>query len=109
ARGRDADRNQDQPGGARRPASGPAVPAAQRRDRDPFRTEHFQSRQRISRRRGDRHAAEQRSGTLLQTEPAVPARLFSILEAAATRHANYPAHSEPSSALPDDAIFAGSL
>src|SRR5262249_33600485 len=58
ARGRDADRNQDQPGGAGGPASGHAIPAAQRRERDPFGTEHFQSRQYISRRRGDRHAAE---------------------------------------------------
>src|SRR5215471_14902092 len=109
AGGRDPDCNQDQPGGAPGPASGPSVPAARRGDGDPFETEHFQSRQRISRRRGDQHAPEQRSGALLQIGPAVPARLFSILDGRAARQAHYPTHSDPGRALPDDTIFAGSL
>jgi hypothetical protein len=109
AGGRDPDCNQDQPGGAPGPASGPSVPAARGGDRDPFETEYFQSRQRISRRRGDRRAPEQRSGALLQIGPAVPARLFSILDGRAARQAHHPTHSDLGRALPDDAIFAGSL
>jgi len=38
------------------------------------------------------------------TGPAVPARLFSILDGSAARQAHYPAHSDPGRALPDDAF-----
>src|SRR5258707_693657 len=73
-------RTKDWLGGAPVPAPAPAVRAAKRRERDIWGTEIFKARKRFARRGGNRHAAEQGSGALKKNGPAVPARLFSILD-----------------------------
>jgi TRAP-type uncharacterized transport system substrate-binding protein len=53
--------------------------------------------------------AEQRSATLLQIRPAIPAQLSPVLDGVTGRQARHPAHPDPGRALSDDAISPSPL
>ncbi len=98
-----AGRVESEPGDPQGPASGAAVSSAGRGGGDPRRPRHLPARQPVSRRRGDRHSAQQRGAPVLPRGATAPAQLPAVLARHLVREAAHPADPDRGRALPDDA------